>query len=237
MTRALAPLARVADMADDEFPVTIRAIERLTPNVRRYTVDRPDGYDFQPGQATEVKVDHDDWRDEARPFTFTSLPDDDHLEFTIKSYPDHDGVTEQIGQLTEGDRLILGDSWGAITDKGPGTFIAGGAGVTPFISILRQREKDGTLDGCHLIFSNLTEADIIAREEFEQMAGLSTTWLVTDEPSSEFAADMLDRDALESIIDGTDQQFYVCGPQGMVDAISEALEELGASADGVTFEE
>ncbi len=41
---------------------------------------------------------------------FTSLPDADHLEFTIKSYPDHDGVTEQIGQTRLGDRLVIGDA-------------------------------------------------------------------------------------------------------------------------------
>lgn len=224
-------------MADEEHTITVRAIERLTPSVRRYTCDKPEGYSFEPGQATEVKVDKEGWRDEARPFTFTSLPSEDHLEFTIKSYPDHDGVTDQIGQLAEGDSLIIGDSWGAITDKGAGTFIAGGAGVTPFISLLRQRHADGRLDGCHLIFSNLTEAEIIAREEFEGMDGLRTTWLVTDEPSSEHAAAQLDRDALERLIDGTDQQFYLCGPQGMVDAISEALEGLGAQADAVTFEQ
>lgn len=224
-------------MADDEYPITIRAIERLTPNVRRYTCEKPEGYTFEPGQATEVSLDREGWREEKRPFTFTSLPGDDHLEFTIKSYADHDGVTDRIGQLVEGDRLVIRDSWGAITDHGAGTFIAGGAGVTPFISLLRRRAADGELAGCHLIFSNLTEADIILREEFEQMSGLRTTWLVTDQADSEFAADLLDRAGLERLIDGTDQQFYLCGPQPMVDALSAALEELGASADAVTFED
>lgn len=224
-------------MADDEHTITIRTIERLTPDVRRYRCDRPDGYTFEPGQATEVHLDRDGWRDEARPFTFTSLPDDDHLEFTIKSYPDHDGVTEQIGQLVEGDRLVIGDAWGAITDTGPGMFIAGGAGVTPFIAILRRRGADGTLDGCHLVFSNATEDDIIMRSDFERMPGLRTTFVVTDHPGSELAADRLDKDALERLIDDVDQQFYVCGPPAMVDDLSQALQDLGADPDGITFEE
>ncbi len=224
-------------MAENEHVVTVREIERLTPDVRRYVIDKPEGYSFEPGQAAEIALDDDDWRDEARPFTFTSLPEDDHLELTIKSYPDHDGVTKRIGELEVGDRLVLGDSWGAITDKGAGTFIAGGAGVTPFISILRRRARDGELAGCHLIFSNLTEADIILREEFEQMGDLRTTWLVTEQSDSDFAADMLDKDALERLIGGTDQKFYVCGPQKMVDDLSAALEELGADTEGITFEE
>lgn len=224
-------------MAEQEYPITIRAVQQLTPNVRRYTCEMPDGYSFEPGQATEVSLDREGWRDEKRPFTFTSLPGEDHLEFTIKSYADHDGVTDRIGKLVEGDRLVIRDSWGAITDQGPGTFIAGGAGVTPFIALLRRRAADGELAGCHLIFSNLTEADIILREEFEQMPDLRTTWLVTEEPDSELAADRLDRDDLERLIDGVDQQFYVCGPQPMVDALCRTLEELGANADAITFED
>lgn len=221
----------------DEETITIRSIERLTPDVRRYIGDKPGGYTFQPGQATEVHLDRDGWRDEARPFTFTSLPADDHLEFTIKSYPDHDGVTEQIGRLGEGDRLLIGDAWGAITDHGPGVFIAGGAGVTPFIALLRQREADGTLDGCHLIFSNATEADIILRDEFEAMPGLRTTFLVTDDPSSELSAGRLDAEALGHLVDDTGQPFYLCGPPSMVDDIGAALREMGASPDGITIEE
>lgn len=221
----------------EEHTITIRAIEPLTHDVRRYRCDKPAGYGYQPGQATEVRIDRDGWRDEARPFTFTSLPHDDHLEFTIKSYPDHHGVTEQIGALDIGDRLIIGDAWGAITDTGPGTFIAGGAGVTPFIAILRRREVDEALDGCHLIFSNLSEDDIIMRDELEAMPGLRTTFLVTEQPESPLAADPLDKAALDRLVDTVDQQFYVCGPPPMVDDISAALESLGASADGITFEQ
>lgn len=221
----------------DEYTITIRAIEPLTHDVRRYRCDKPEGYEFEPGQATDVRLDKDGWRGETRPFTFTSLPDRDDLEFTIKSYPDHDGVTEQIGAATVGDRLIIGDAWGAITDEGAGTFIAGGAGVTPFIAILRKRLADDDLDGCHLIFSNLTERDIIMRAEFEQMAGLRTTYLVTDQPASPLAADMLDKASLDGLIDDLDQQFYVCGPPPMIDAVTTALESLGVEHDRITVED
>ncbi len=218
-------------------PVTIRSIIQLTPDVRRYTCDRPEGYSFEPGQATEVAIDREGWREKTRPFTFTSLPGDTELEFTIKSYPDHDGVTEQLGMLTEGARLTIGEPWGAITDKGPGTFIAGGAGVTPFIAILRQRQVRDDLEDCHLVFSDATEADIILREELQSMSGLRTTFLVTDQPDSPLAADRLDEQALKALIDTTEQQFYVCGPPPMVEDVSAALQALGAQADGITFED
>jgi len=221
----------------DQYTVTALAIEQLTHDVRRFRFDKPEGYRFVPGQATELHLDRDGWRDEGRPFTFTSLPQDDHLEFTIKSYPDHDGVTEQLGELQGGEQVVIGDAWGAIEDRGPGMFIAGGAGVTPFIAILRQRLASDTLDGCHLVFSNSTEGDIIMREDFEAMPGLRSTFLVTDQPGSPLAASRLDGTSLEELIDDIDQQFYVCGPPGMVDDVSSALRKLGAEPDGITFED
>ncbi len=224
-------------MTDDRHAITIRSIQQVTPDVRRYTCDRPQGFDFKPGQATEVAIDRDGWRDKTRPFTFTSLPKDDHLEFTIKSYPDHDGMTEQLGLIETGATLLIDDAWGAITDTGPGTFVAGGAGVTPFISILRSRRDSGALDGCHLIFSNATEADIILREEFEAMDGLRTTFLVTDQPDSDLSADRLDEASLKALIDRTDQQFYVCGPPSMVEGVTDALRGIGADPDGITLED
>ena len=219
-----------------DHTITVQSIDDVTHDVRHYRCSKPDGYSFEPGQATELALDRDEWRDEKRPFTFTSLPDDDFLEFTIKSYPDHDGVTEQIGKAEVGDRFLIDDAWGAIEDKGPGVFIAGGAGVTPFIAILRNRCAAGELDGCHLVFSNMTERDIILRDEFEAMPDLRTTFLVTEQPDSPLAAEQLDRDALERLVDSVDQQFYVCGPPKMVEDISAALEQMGADPDGITFE-
>ena len=120
-------------------------MSEVTHNVRRIRLEKPDDYNFTPGQATEVAIDKEGWRDEKRPFTFTSLNSDPWLEFVIKVYPDHDGVTEQIGQLQKGDSLIIEDLWGAIEYKGEGTFIAGGAGVTPFIAIFRDLARKGEL--------------------------------------------------------------------------------------------
>jgi predicted ferric reductase len=70
-----------------------------------------------------------------RPFTFTSL-NDDYLEFIIKIYDSNDGVTRELGELKQGDELLIHDVWGAIEYKGEGVFIAGGAGVTRSLQFL-----------------------------------------------------------------------------------------------------
>lgn len=116
----------------------IEKIEKVTHNVLRFTLEDSDQVEFTPGQATEIAIDKDGWRDKGHPFTFTSLPWEDHLEFTIKIYPEHEGVTNELAKLQPGDQLILKSIFGAIHYKGDGTFIAGGAGVTPFISIIRK---------------------------------------------------------------------------------------------------
>lgn len=218
---------------------TVRILETatVTHNVRRFRTEKPDGFSFTPGQATEVAIDKDGWREEKRPFTFTSLTGWPDLEFTIKLYPEHDGVTEQLGHLKTGDRLILDDAWGTIAYKGPGVFIAGGAGVTPFIAILRDLEKKGALDGHSLIFSNKRERDIILRDEFEGMRGLSTVFTLTQEETGGLEHGKIDREFLTRHVKDFDQHFYVCGPERMVDDIKEILDNLGAEPDGLVFEE
>ena len=67
-----------------EHSVKIESKDQLTHDVLKFVVDKPHGFEFTPGQATEVDINKKGWREEGRPFTFTSLPNDDHLEFTVK---------------------------------------------------------------------------------------------------------------------------------------------------------
>lgn len=209
----------------------------VTHNVRHYRVERPKGYGFSPGQATELSIDRDGWRDEKRPFTFTCLPRADFLEFTIKSYFDHTGVTNELWSLGAGDKLILRDVWGTIQYKGPGTFIAGGAGVTPFIAILRKLHADGKIAGNRLIVSNQTEKDIILRDEFEAMDGLEVIWTVTGDSKSKLLQERIDAEFLKRHVENFEGNFYLCGPDAMVEDLRGLLEEAGADVGNVTWEQ
>lgn len=220
------------------YKVTIKAIKQVTHDVKQFTVEKPKGFEFEPGQATELSIDKEGWRDEKRPFTFTSLNEDPDLEFVIKIYPEHNGVTEQIGQLKKGDSFLIGDPWGTIQYKGPGTFLAGGAGVTPFIAILRDLYNRDRMDGNRLIFSNKTEKDIILEDEFHEMLGdhfLNTLTGAND--SGDYLTEFIDQDFIKTYIDDFDQNFYVCGPPQFVDDISTYLQKTGADSDGIIFEE
>ena len=218
--------------------VRILNIQQVTHNVRRYVLEKPAGYRFEPGQATELSLDEDGWRDKKNPFTFTALTDDPNLEFTIKSYFDTggDGVTERLYGYRPGQSLILRDVWGTITYKGPGTFIAGGAGVTPFIAILRDLHHNRKLEGHTLVASNRTEADIILRDEFESFRGLETIWTVTDDPQSSLLHERVDAAFLNRHVRNFDRNFYLCGPDDMVKDLRATLKDLGANVENVTWE-
>ena len=143
----------------------------------------------------------------------------------------------QLGTLEAGDSLLIGDPWGTIQYKGPGTFIAGGAGVTPFIAILRQLARDGRLAGNTLLFSNKTVRDIILRHEFKAMPGLRFVFTLTDEPDPTLEHRRIDQAFLQDRVADFGQRFYVCGPKQMVEDLKAHLQALGARADAVVFEQ
>jgi glycine betaine catabolism B len=216
--------------------VKILDIRQVTHDVKSFRIEKPADYTFIPGQATEVAINRSGWQQERRPFTFTSLNHEPTLEFTIKRYGDHDGVTNQLHQLVQGDELILHDVWGAIEYKGPGYFIAGGAGITPFIAILRQLYLDNQLAGNTLFFSNKTAADIIYEEELTKMLGEHARYILSREQKTGYENGIINADFLRSQITDFSKHFYVCGPDKMIADINTALEKLGASPDLVVFE-
>jgi ferredoxin-NADP reductase len=216
--------------------VKIISVEPVTHDVKRFTIKKPEGFKFTPGQATEVSINTPALKNEKRPFSFTGLNDDKNLEFTIKIYDSHDGVTKELGKLKHGDELIIRDVWGAIEYKGEGVFIAGGAGVTPFIAILRQLQATNKIANNKLIFTNKTEKDIILKKEFNEMLGTNFINTLTDEKKDAYENGSIDYTFLEEKIDNFKQHFYVCGPPQFVTDISKALTQLGAKTDSVVFE-
>ncbi|WP_322866373.1 FAD-binding oxidoreductase [Aquicoccus sp. G2-2] len=215
--------------------VELKKIEPVTHDTHHLVFDKPDGFAYSPGQGVELNILKDGWEDEGRPFTPITLPNESTLEFIIKSYPDHHGMTEQIGKLQADDKLKLSGSFGDISDQGPGVFIAAGAGVTPMIAILRkQLHEQGTLDGSTLLFANKAERDIIWRDRFEAMKGLKTGFVV-DEAGAGVPQGRLDRAYLSGFIT-PDSLCYLCGPPPMMDAVRTSLKDLGVKDDNIIEE-
>jgi len=200
---------------------------KVTHNVKRFTVEKPKGYLYIPGQATDVSVNEPGFEDNLHPFTFTSLTHDDTLEFTIKIYQ---GVTKKMDDLNVGDTLILHEVFGAINYAGPGVFIAGGAGVTPFIAILRQLKEEGSIGQNYLLFANHSRKDIILEDEFIEMLGDHFINLISAE------GNRVDETLLKQYVQNS-RKYYVCGPDEFTTKMVETLKQLGAPADDIVIEQ
>src|SRR5450759_262363 len=209
-----------------QYIVKITAIGKVTHDTIKIVTEKPQQYIFTPGQATEISINKNDWRDEKRHFTLTCLPENDYLEFTIKTYPDHKGVTNELLQLKKNDELILHDIFGAIAYKGEGVFIAGGAGVTPFISIFRYLQSKKEIGNNKLIFANKTKADIILEQEFKKLLGNNFINILSDEKAHGYANGQITEAFIKAHCGGLNKIFYICGPPPMMEAIEKQLANL-----------
>ena len=116
---------------------------------------------------------------------------------------------------------------GFFSRQGTGVFIAGGAGVTPFVAILRQLQADGKLGASKLIFSNKTKADIFLEPEFRRLLGSNYINVLTREKGQE--GDRVNSAFIKNHVSDLSVPFYVCGPGNFVEQIQGYLTSLGAA--------
>lgn len=217
--------------------VKVLKTEFVTHNVKRFTLEKPAGYSFISGQATDVAINKPGLEEELRPFTFTCVNGDDHLEFTIKIYKGHDGVTEKLLDVNPGDELIVHEVFGAINYSGPGLFIAGGAGITPFISIFRQLKLENKLPGNVLLFANRTEDDIIIRDELDEMFGENRIDVISSPVTPGKKGRHIDKELIKHYLPEKSGYCYVCGPDEFTAAMVNYLTELGVQKDHIIIEQ
>lgn len=216
--------------------VKIKSINYATHDVVHIKTAKPQDLTFVPGQAVDVAINKPGWEEEQRPFTFTSLPDDDDLEFLIKTYPVHKGVTEEIGMLKPNDSFLIGEVFGDIQYKGEGVFIAGGAGITPFISIFKDLEKQNKLGNNKLIFANKTFDDIIEHEFFSKLLGKSFINVLSQEDKNGYKQGYISKEIIQSQMENREAYFYVCGPPPMMEAVLQHLSALGIKESNIVKE-
>lgn len=210
----------------EEYHVRIKSIELITHDVVQIVLNKPAGIQFTPGQAADISIAKPGWEKELRPFTFTSLPEYDYLQFTIKTYPDRKGVTNQLLLLKKDDELILHEIFGAISYREEGVFIAGGAGITPFICIFRNLKAKNKIGSNKLIFANKTKDDIILKHEFGYMLADNFINILSEEITGKYAYGYLTEKFLSGYITSHTKNIYLCGPPPMMEAVEKMLAGL-----------
>lgn len=216
--------------------VKITSIENVTPDVICIHTQKPFDLEFEPGQATNISVPDADNPSQMRPFTFTSLPSEDLLSFTIKIYPEHNGFTKKLLGLKSGDELSLHGVFGTIKYRGEGVFIAGGAGVTPFIPILKHLKSIDEVGSNRLLYANKMRPDIILEKEFTTILGTNFINILSEEKVPGYANGLITENFISTNNGGKNRRYYLCGPPTMMDAIQEQLSKLGVPENCITIE-
>ena len=216
--------------------VKILMTEFVTHDTKRFIVEKPVGYEYLPGQATLLSIPKSKWIDEFREFSITSTNQDQVLEFIIKEYPDHDGVTKQLHQLEPNDELVLHAPFGTILYDGTGVFLAGGVGITPFVAIIRHLHKNNQLKGNKLIFSNKEERDIILESELREMFGDDLILTLTRDDAKEYEHGRIDKEMILRYVEDMNQKFYICGPDAFVFDMKRVLNDLGVKDANIVAE-
>lgn len=218
-----------------EHIVKVISIDHVTHDVVQLVAEKPTHYVFKPGQATDVSINKAGWENELRAFTFTSLPIDNYIQFTIKTYPSRNGVTNQLLQLKKDDELILHDVFGDIAYQGEGLFIAGGAGVTPFLAILKQLHAQQNIGQNKLIFANKTKSDIIHEQKFKDFLGDNFINVLSDEEIAGYENGYITEEMLKQYI-LVNKPIYLCGPPAMMNTVEKYLANLNIAENLIVKE-
>ena len=219
-----------------EQSVKILEKQNLTHDVLRIVAEKPADLFYHPGQAVDISLNKAGWEKELRAFTFTSLPSDQFIEFTIKTYPDHNGVTNELLSSKTGDSLIIHDVFGDIAYKGEGLFIAGGAGVTPLIAILKQLEKEKKIGNNKLIFANKTNSDNILESSFQSQLEKNFINVLSNENLDGYEHGFISAEMIQKYQENSLGFYYLCGPPPMMDAVEKHLAVLKVSDEKIVKE-
>lgn len=209
--------------------------EKLTPDIFGLTLERPTGFSFSPGQYVEFTMDRRGLPSETTPLSLIGLNSDPELHLALKSHNDRNDITTHIKWLEEGDVVHISDPKDEVIYRGPGVFIAGGTGITPFMAIFRQLQKDGQLKGNMLLFANKRGDDICFEGELHHMFGTKVISILALEDRPRNAAGEIDLGFMRKHVQDLDQPFYVCGPEPFVNSVRDVLAEMGVDESRVSL--
>jgi len=217
-----------------KFETKIIEIIPRTADVTSYRFPRPPELTYKPGQYFSITIKQGD-RELTKHFSFSSSPTDkDHFEFT-KKFTDHE-YSMALKAAKVGDWARIDAPYGQFTFEGEYpkiALLAGGIGITPFISICKNATDKRLNSKITLFYGCRTENDIAFKQELEKMQeqnkNLKIVFMV-NEVSSQWkgATGVINAEMIKKELpDYKDNLFYVCGPPPMVKAMETLVESIG----------
>ncbi|OGL62682.1 hypothetical protein A3C09_02795 [Candidatus Uhrbacteria bacterium RIFCSPHIGHO2_02_FULL_47_44] len=194
---------------------------------------------FQPGQYLEwtLPLKTPDSRGNRRYFTIASAPSDEEVHLGVRLDRAHaSAFKKQLLELKQGDDLVASHLAGEFTTpKDPSqkmVWIAGGIGVTPFRSMIRELAKTGGTRDVHLFYCANTESDFAYKNEFTEWCskiGVCTSYVVgKPSPTWTGMSGYLTREVIEKEApDYLTRLFYFSGPPMMVENYVKLVKSMG----------
>jgi predicted ferric reductase len=194
------------------------------------------GFRFRPGQFGWLTMGSTPFKITGHPFSFSSsaAADGGRVEMTIRNLGD---FTSEIGDVPVGQRVYLDGPYGAFTiDRNPAdmhVLIAGGVGITPMMSIVRTLADRADKRPVILLYGNKDWDRVTFREELDALKQrLNLTVVhVLEKPPAGWTGEkgFINAAVLERYLPPpfADHEYYICGPDVMMDAIESALSQLG----------
>ncbi|MBN1994300.1 MAG: ferric reductase-like transmembrane domain-containing protein [Anaerolineae bacterium] len=198
------------------------------------------GMRFMPGQFAWLTAWSSPFSDREHPFSISSSASNpEKIEFTIKELGD---FTSTIKEMEPGQKVYLDGPFGAFSvDRHPHAkgynFIAGGIGITPFMSMLRTLKDRNDKRPLLLIYANNRWEDITFREGIEALQkslNLKVVHVLANPPEGwQGERGFVTAEILERYLPEERQtnvyETFICGPPPMMDAIERTLPKLGIS--------
>jgi predicted ferric reductase len=203
---------------------------------------QPTGRNFAylPGQFAFATFQSDGVDAEKHPFSFSSSPTDLLVRFSIKSLGDY---TATLKRLVPGDHATLYGPHGAFGQfslEAPNRaqiWIGGGIGITPFLSLLRYYAAAKKMPHITLFYVTKSTEDASYLTELQTLAApLADSFTLVHHRSSEFGT--ITADVIKTKVGGTlDKRILLCGPPGMMDALSSQFVRQGVHPRSIHFED
>jgi predicted ferric reductase len=196
--------------------------------------ERHAGFRFRPGQFAWLTVYGSPFKITAHPFSISSSAEhvEGRVEMTIRELGD---FTNDIGKVPAGRRVYLDGPYGAFTTGHPAdmhVLIAGGVGITPMMSMLRTLADRGDRRPALLLYGSKDWDAITFREELEALRSRLDLEVVhvLEKPDPGWTGERgyIDAELLRRHLPAphAEHEYFICGPNVMMDAIEEALREL-----------
>ncbi|WP_455204595.1 ferredoxin--NADP reductase [Kaarinaea lacus] len=216
---------------------TVTEIRNLTPSVKLFEFDFGNQeFNYLPGQWVDVQLNIDAQNQNAA-FSITSSPNHNNaIEIAVKRV-EHFPVSAHLhDQLHVGDAIAISPAQGDVVLppqlQEPLVFIAGGTGVTPFISMLRQIYTSNPNFDATLIYSVCSAEEGLFYDELDALQREYTKFRFVFTTTREAAHHAnffgrIDSELLKRVGIDHKANYYLCGPPAMVDDIATLLTDLG----------